>query len=286
MADYFSSRGVNAVSVHSKSNIPRNVALSELRAGAIQVIFSVDLFNEGVDLPAIDTVMILRPTDSKIIFLQQLGRGLRTSIATQKERLVILDFIGNHISFFRVVDTLFAFGVTNGARRKFLSDTKSGNLPLPKGCFVNFELAAIDVLQQLISNNMDQQVDIYIGLRDSFGRRPTLLELYHAGGSVEKIRKEYGGWFEFVLSQKDLTTKEDGYLKQFGAFLRNLETTALTKSFKLILIEAFLELDGFNAPIELEALSMRSLSVLKRRRPLLLDKTATQQQHNSGISCR
>jgi superfamily II DNA or RNA helicase len=274
MADYFNRQGINAVSVHSKSKMPRNVALNELRAGAIQVIFSVDLFNEGVDLPAIDTVMMLRPTDSKIIFLQQLGRGLRTSIATQKERLVILDFIGNHISFFRKVDSLFAFGVTNGARRKFLTDARSGNLPLPKGCFVNFELAAIDILQQLISDNPDQQVDIYIGLKDSFGRRPTLSELYHAGGSVEKIRKEYGGWFEFVLSQKDLKAKEDDCLKQFGTFLRALETTHLTKSFKLILIEAFLELGGLNAPIELEALSMRSLSVLKRHRPLLRDLTS------------
>lgn len=275
MADYFTNHGVKAVSVHSKSKTPRNLALSELRAGVIQVIFSVDLFNEGVDLPAIDTVMMLRPTESKIIFLQQLGRGLRTSIETQKERLVILDFIGNHISFFRKVDALFTFGITNSARRKFLSDAKCGNLLLPKGCFVNFELAAIDVLKQLISNNMDQQVEIYIGLSDSFGRRPTLSELYHAGGSVEKIRKEYGGWFEFVLSQKDLKAREYDCLKQFGAFLRHLETTALTKSFKLILIEAFLELDGFNKLINLEALALRSLVVLKRHRPLLQDLTKT-----------
>ena len=68
MAAYFIQNGVKAVSVHSNSKIPRNVALEQLKTGVIDIIFSVDLFNEGVDLPSIDTVMMLRPTDSKIIF--------------------------------------------------------------------------------------------------------------------------------------------------------------------------------------------------------------------------
>ena len=106
---------------------------------------------------------MLRPTDSKIVFLQQLGRGLRKSLETGKKRLVILDFIGNHISFFRKVDSLLRVGVTNSARKKFLSNARKGNLSLPKNCFVNIELNAIDILQKLVSNNINKQTDIYIG---------------------------------------------------------------------------------------------------------------------------
>ena len=93
MSDYFNRNGVISLSVHSGSDVPRNVALEQLRLGEIDVLFSVDLFNEGVDLPSIDTVMMLRPTESKIIFLQQLGRGLR--LADDKDCLTVLDFVGH-----------------------------------------------------------------------------------------------------------------------------------------------------------------------------------------------
>ncbi|MGS2721008.1 DUF3427 domain-containing protein [Paraglaciecola aestuariivivens] len=271
MANYFSGKGINAVSVHSKSSIPRNVALSQLSDGEIDIIFSVDLFNEGVDLPSIDTVMMLRPTDSKIVFLQQLGRGLRKSLETGKEKLVILDFIGNHISFFRKVDSLFRIGVTNSARKTFLSNAKNGNLSLPKNCFVNIELDAIDILQKLVSNNFDKQTDIYNGLKESFDRRPTLSEFYRAGGAAETIRKEHGSWFEFVNDQQDLDDEEKFVFKMFHGFLSEVETTMLTKSFKLVLLEALLELDGFLKPIELPVLAVKSLNIFKRHRPLLQD---------------
>jgi superfamily II DNA or RNA helicase/HKD family nuclease/SOS-response transcriptional repressor LexA len=271
MARYFTDSGIKAVSVHSKSSIPRNVALSELSEGTIDIIFSVDLFNEGVDLPSIDTVMMLRPTDSKIVFLQQLGRGLRKSLNTGKERLVILDFIGNHISFFRKVDSLFRFGITNNARKKFLSNVRKGNLSLPKNCFVNIELNAIDILQKLVANNIDKQTDIYIGLQESFDRRPTLSEFFHAGGAADTIRKEHGSWFEFVNQQQDLDEDEKLVFGTFQSFLTEVETTNLNKSFKVVLLEALLELDGFSNPIELSLLAMKSLNIFKRHRPLLQD---------------
>ena len=135
MASYFNRQGAASVSVHSNSATLRNEALTQLNKGEIEIIFSVDLFNEGVDLPAIDTVLMLRPTESKIIFLQQLGRGLRTS--RDKEKLVVLDFIGNHISFFRKPEALFQIGVTNKARKDFIESVESETLALPPGCFVN-----------------------------------------------------------------------------------------------------------------------------------------------------
>jgi superfamily II DNA or RNA helicase/SOS-response transcriptional repressor LexA len=271
MAKYFSDNGIKAVSVHNKSNVPRNVALSELAIGNIDIIFSVDLFNEGVDLPSIDTVMMLRPTDSKIVFLQQLGRGLRTNKRTNKKRLVILDFIGNHISFFRKADSLFRFGVTNNARKTFLSDAKNGNLTLPKNCFANFELSAIDILQQLIDTNIDKQTDLYIGLKDSLDRRPTLAEFYHAGGAVDTVRKESGSWFGFVLQQEDLNDDEALVFRTLVDFFTEVETTQLAKCFKLILLEAMLELNGFSEVATIAELALRSFKIFQRHRSLLKD---------------
>ena len=97
MAVQFRKAGIAAAAVYSGSEMSRGDALAQLADGRLQVIFSVDLFSEGVDLPSIDTVLMLRPTESKILFLQQLGRGLRK--AEGKEKLVVLDFIGNHHSF-------------------------------------------------------------------------------------------------------------------------------------------------------------------------------------------
>ena len=98
MADFFVHEGITAVAVHAGENTaPRATSLERLRDGKLQVIFAVDMFNEGVDVPSLDTVLMLRPTESIIIWLQQLGRGLRVS--ADKEHLTIIDYIGNHRVF-------------------------------------------------------------------------------------------------------------------------------------------------------------------------------------------
>jgi len=271
MADYFNRNGVNSVSVHSDSKVLRNESLSQLRDGTIQVIFSVDLFNEGVDLPSIDTVLMLRPTDSKILFLQQLGRGLRHSSATKKKRLVVLDFIGNHISFFRKPEALFQVGVTNQARKAFIDQVKDDSLELPEGCFVNYDLKSIDFMEQLVSTKPGQQLDLYRALRDSYGRRPVLAEFYRAGGAVETIRKEYGQLLLLTKAEGDLSEDEQSCLSLYQEFFTELEVTKLTKSFKLVLIESLIELEGFSAAPTTLALAEKSFEVLQRRRALLGD---------------
>jgi len=277
MAAYFIGQGVKAASVHSDSTVLRNEALTQLRAGELDIIFSVDLFNEGVDLPSIDTVLMLRPTESKIIFLQQLGRGLRNSPTTGKEKLVALDFIGNHISFFRKPEALFKVGVSNRARKDFIDDAKGDNLALPAGCFVNYDLQSIEFMEKLIETKVGQQEDIYRALYASYGRRPVLAEFYRAGGGVDAIRREHGQWFAFVkgeqseAGQSDLSTQEQACFNDYQPFFHELETTQLTKSFKLVLLEALVELDGFvNAPTT-EALALKSFELLQRRRPLQVD---------------
>ena len=98
MADYFRQADVRAVSVHAgATSAPRASALDALANGLIDIIFAVDMFNEGLDIPTIDTVLMLRPTESSIIWLQQFGRGLRQ--AEGKSTLTVIDYIGNHRSF-------------------------------------------------------------------------------------------------------------------------------------------------------------------------------------------
>ena len=98
MAKYFSENGIKSVAVYSgeigEYSDNRSEALNKLTKGEIQAIFSVDMFNEGLDIPAIDMVMFLRPTQSPTVFLQQLGRGLRKH--KDKKYLNVLDFIGNY----------------------------------------------------------------------------------------------------------------------------------------------------------------------------------------------
>jgi superfamily II DNA or RNA helicase len=79
----------------------------------------VVLLNEGVDFPLIDTVLMLRPVESKIIFMQQLDRGLRR--CEGKDRLIIVDFIGNHHSVFNKPEELFKIGPTNANKKDFIT---------------------------------------------------------------------------------------------------------------------------------------------------------------------
>ncbi|TFH40463.1 MAG: HIT domain-containing protein, partial [Lysobacterales bacterium] len=102
MARYFRDQGISAAAVHSApSSAPRANSLEELANGTLSVLFTVDILNEGVDIPAVDTVMLLRPTESNILWTQQVGRGLRR--AEGKSFLTIIDYIGNHKSFLNKV---------------------------------------------------------------------------------------------------------------------------------------------------------------------------------------
>lgn len=269
MAAHFCNAGVPAAAVYAGSTVGRAEALSKLAQGALSVVFSVDLFNEGVDLPSIDTVMMLRPTESKILFLQQLGRGLRLS--ESKTHLTVLDFIGNHHSFLQKPPALFGIGTTYRDLAAFARAAEQNRLPLPDGCYVNYDLRIIDLLKSLDDDGTAKE---YEALRSTLGRRPTLTEFYRSGASIQAMRQQYGSWFELVQQQGDLNPTETVVLDQQRKFLRELETTAMTKCFKMVLLEAFLELDGLQRPATLRALAERSWDVLHRRPKLLPDLPA------------
>ncbi|MEJ8857188.1 DEAD/DEAH box helicase family protein [Variovorax robiniae] len=261
MADQFNKAGIPSAAVYGGSVLGRTEAMDQLRDGELAVIFSVDLFNEGIDLPSIDTVMMLRPTESKVLFLQQLGRGLRRD--DSKKYLVVLDFIGNHQSFLQKPQALFGVGATYKALADFARDTEHERLNLPDGCYVNYDLAIIEFLKSLDSRGPQKE---YEASRASLGRRPTLAEFFRSGSSVQAVRRQYGSWFQLVHAMGDLDESETDLLKRIGDFFLEVETTALTKSFKMVLLEALLELDGLISPPTVADLADRSWEVIHRRK--------------------
>lgn len=136
MADFFNGKGIPSVAVHSESSdAERAGACDRLRAGKVNVIFVKDLFNEGVDLPAVDTVLFLRPTESATVFLQQLGRGLR--LDEGKTCLTVLDFIGNAHRKFRFAERFKA--LTRGTRSSVRAAIEEGFPHLPSGCDIRLD---------------------------------------------------------------------------------------------------------------------------------------------------
>lgn len=113
----------------------RRRAPQRLTSGDLCALVTVDLYNEGVDLPLVDTLLLLRPTQSPVLFQQQLGRGLR--LAPQKESCLVLDFVGQHRADFRF-DRLLS-GMTGLARRELLEAVEQGFGSLPPGCHIHLQ---------------------------------------------------------------------------------------------------------------------------------------------------
>jgi superfamily II DNA or RNA helicase/HKD family nuclease len=147
MARVFAEHGVAAAAVWADtSDAERRNALTHLAAGRIRVLFSVDLFNEGVDLPTVDTLLMLRPTDSPVLFLQQLGRGLRRS--SGKTLCTVLDFVGQHRAEFRY-DRRFR-ALLGGSRAAVAQQVAQGFPFLPAGCHMELDHVAMERVLQSI----------------------------------------------------------------------------------------------------------------------------------------
>ncbi|WP_448216469.1 DEAD/DEAH box helicase family protein [Endozoicomonas sp. 2B-B] len=264
MATVFTKAGFRAAAVYSDSELRRHEALQKLEAGELDVLFSVDLFNEGTDLPAIDTVLMLRPTESKILFLQQLGRGLR--LHKDKQYLVVIDFIGNHKSFLTKPVALH----NSHSIRQVTEQIRQQITTLPIGCFANYDPEVVDFLERMARKQKPSMVDEYQSLKSLLGYRPTATEFYHYLAETEtdfnRVRSEHGSWFKLLEHLKELNKSESEVANNHHQFLLDgIEQTNMTKCFKMILLDAFLELDGFISAPTTEALAARSWHLLKRR---------------------
>ena len=247
MAKQFCKRGIPAVAVYSNADgvysEDRSTAIEKLKSGEIRVIFSVDMFNEGVDITVVDMVMFLRPTESPIVFFQQLGRGLRRSAG--KEYLNVLDFIGNYEKAGNV--RKFLAGKAYSADRMHEFSEKE---ELPDDCIVDFDMRLIDLFTEMDKKHLkikEQIVKEYFRIKENLGHRPSRMDLFTymdddiyqftISHPKDNVFKNYLG---FLKETGEIDESEsflvDGIAKEF---LNVLETTNMTKVYKMPVLMTF-----------------------------------------------
>lgn len=182
MSVKFNNAGIPSMFLTSDSNTEdRRTANSRLVGGEIKFIFTVDLYNEGVDIPEIDTILFLRPTESLTIFLQQLGRGLRLSEG--KECLTVLDFIGQANKKYNFEQKFSA--LLSNTSKSVQSEIKNGFISLPKGCYIQLEPQAQEYVLENIKRSIGNKnaiVNRISSFTEDTGLEHTLsnfLEYYH-----------------------------------------------------------------------------------------------------------
>lgn len=282
IAAFFREHGIAAAAVHTgPTSAPRAASLAALRDGTLEAIVAVDIFNEGVDLPDVDAILMLRPTESPVVFLQQLGRGLR--VAPGKPALTVIDFIGNHRSFLAKPQALLALTGHDVAPGDALRRLRDGALELPPGCTVDIETAALDLLDQLARVSPDDALrHAYRRLRDAHSRRPTARELLGAGVTMRPIVQRYGTWFHFVDEMEDLTEVERRVLNDHRAWFSDLSGTRMSRSYKMIALQALDDLDVLHSKVEVRMLAERSRDAL-RRDPRLRVELAEHEQAGGDL---
>lgn len=162
MSAFFNHYGIPSMCLTSDTGqTERNDAKKQLVNGNIKFIFVVDLYNEGVDIPEVNTVMFLRPTDSLTVFLQQLGRGLR--LADGKECLTVLDFIGQANAHYNFEEKFQA--ISADTRQSVQYQVQHGFPYVPKGCFIQLERKASEVILDNIRKHFKGKASLVSRIR-------------------------------------------------------------------------------------------------------------------------
>ena len=245
MAKYFNENGVPSCAVYSSNegeyNEERSIALKKLRDEDINVIFSVDMFNEGLDIKSIDMVMFLRPTESPTVFLQQLGRGLRKD--KNKKYLNVLDFIGN----FKKAN-LVPYLLTGESKiRESNITTIPSEEDYPEDCFIDFDFRLIDIFEKINKANQkieDKIIEEYYRIKEYLGHTPLRTEMftYMDEDLYNNIKKKsklniFRDYISFLVK---INESEDTLKDTLGhEFIKFIETTSMSKTYKLPVLLAF-----------------------------------------------
>lgn len=243
MRDFFSSHGIQSRAIVSGGDDDRTASVEDFEDGKVRVLFTVDMFNEGVDIPSIDLVMFLRPTESQTVFTQQLGRGLRRFDG--KERLMVLDFIGNYRNVDRIPEMLTGVGGIG-------TDPCEISVNAPFDCVIDFDLTSIDIMRRMAERDMgwNERVDSeFDRITDALGRVPTRMELFSEIDDplMERCRRKGGIFKDYLgyLRRRGLTTPlEESLIGTPAAeFINLIETTSMNRLYKMPLLTSFIRGD-------------------------------------------
>lgn len=206
LSEQFVKRGFKSIALSGESSdAQRNAAIDRLEsddpAEKLDYIFTVDIFNEGIDIPRVNQVIMLRPTQSAIIFVQQLGRGLRK--AEGKEYLTVIDFIGNYSNNFLIPIALF--GDTSYNKDNLRKLIAGGSNQIPGTSTINFDKIAKEKIYAAIDqSNFSLKKDLvkdYDLLKYKIGYSPMMMDFLHHGSRDPILFAEYSGsYFQFVSS--------------------------------------------------------------------------------------
>lgn len=247
MAKEFCERGIPSAAVYSNANgtysEEREKAIEKLKSGEIRVIFSVDMFNEGVDITSVDMVMFLRPTESPIVFLQQLGRGLRRSKG--KEYLNVLDFIGNYEKAGRV--RFLLTGRTLGENEYYNPADRSA---FPDDCLIDFDMKLIDLFSEMDKKHLkvrDQIRNEYYRVKEFLGRIPSRMDLFtYMDDDIYRVAithskdNPFKRYLDFRKELGELTEEENLLYSGIGReFINLIENTNMSKVYKMPVLMAF-----------------------------------------------
>lgn len=201
MADHFARNGIPAVAVSGETPwTERRDSLARLRSGDVSIVFSVDLFNEGVDVPDVDTILMLRPTESPTLFLQQLGRGLRK--AHDKAFCTVIDFVGTHRSEFRFDRKYRAL---LGGTRRDLERSLEQRFPfLPTGCHMHLDRVAEGIvlrsLRDAIPTRWPGKIDELRSLRRQQPDIDLAGFLHESGLELDDVYDGNRGWSDLLAA--------------------------------------------------------------------------------------
>lgn len=288
MAKAFTTRGVPSVAIHGETPATKRAeAPGLLQRREVNILCTCDLYNEGVDLPYVDTLLLLRPTQSATLFLQQLGRGLR--LDKGKSSCVVLDFIGHHRSEFRFDATLSA--LTGIPRARLLNALRQGLPLLPSGCAFQLDAVARDQILSSLQVHLARRQRVVEEVKeiaaesdapltlarflDSTGR--DVDDVYAAGGWTA-VRRAAGLVAERENEAEDTTSERLGRLlhvdepTRFSSWLRVSDAPAFKVSdreqTRITMLSIQLEPRGIIPSLEATATRLSSPNIKQELREL------------------
>jgi len=209
LSEKFNIRGYNTIALTGEnSEEERSDAITRLESddlsAKLDYIFTVDIFNEGIDIPRVNQIIMLRPTQSAIVFVQQLGRGLRKD--DEKDYLTVIDFIGNYNNSYLIPIAMYGDTSYNkDSLRKLLSSESSF---IPGESTINFDKISRDrIFESIDSANMQMKKDLvndYKLLKFKLGHIPMMVDFIEHGARDPQLYVNYSkSYYNFVFSIED-----------------------------------------------------------------------------------